>query len=160
MSQVFQSQLTSLIVEGVFDRFPDLRVACLESGWSWLPGHLWRLDKEWKGLRREVPWVRRPPSEYVRQHVRFSLQPLDLPPDPALAAQLFAQLESPELVMFSTDFPHWHATPSEQAVAPGLVPDDLRPRILAENARAFYRLPGNGAAGGGDDRGSQPEGQC
>jgi predicted TIM-barrel fold metal-dependent hydrolase len=134
MSQVFQSQLTSLIVEGVFDRFPTVRVAFIESGWSWLPGHLWRLDKEWKGLRREVPWVRRLPSEYAREHVRFTLQPIDLPPDSALVAQVLAQLESPELVMFSTDYPHWH-----DDVA-GLLPDDALPGIMADNARTFYRL--------------------
>jgi predicted TIM-barrel fold metal-dependent hydrolase len=140
MSQVFQSQLTSLVVEGVFDRFPTLRVACVESGWSWLPAHLWRLDKEWKGLRREVPWVRRLPSEYVRQHVRFTLQPLDFPTDPELLQGLFDQLESPDLLMFSTDYPHWHFDAPEEALAPGVVPDHLRSNVMAENARVFYRF--------------------
>lgn len=138
MSHVFQSQLTSLVVEGVFDRFPTLRVACLESGWSWLPAHLWRLDKEWKGLRREVPWVRRPPSEYVREHVRFTLQPLDVPLDRGLVSQLFDQLESPELVMFSTDYPHWHDDSLEDAQ--GIIPGAVRARVMAENARTFYHL--------------------
>lgn len=140
MSQVFQSQLTSLVVEGVFDRFPTLRVACIEGGWSWLPAHLWRLDKEWKGLRREVPWVRRLPSEYVREHVRFTLQPLDVPADAALLPDLFEQLESPDLLMFSTDYPHWHVDGPTAALAPGIVPDHLRPKVMAENARSFYRL--------------------
>lgn len=134
MAQVFQSQLNSLIVEGVFDRFPTLRVAFIESGWSWLPAHLWRLDKEWKGLRREVPWVRRPPSEYAREHIRFTLQPIDVPSDPALMAQLLAQLESPDLVMFSTDYPHWHDDVT------GLLPPEALPAIMADNARTFYRL--------------------
>lgn len=134
MAQVFQSQLTSLIVEGVFDRFPTLRVAFIESGWTWLPGHLWRLDKEWKGLRREVPWVRRPPSDYAREHVRFTLQPLDLPPDPTLVAQLLDQLESPDLVMYSSDYPHWHDD------IDGLLPTASLPAIMADNARTFYRL--------------------
>lgn len=138
MSQVFQSQLNSLVVEGVFDRFPTLRVACIESGWSWVPAHLWRLDKEWKGLRREVPWVRRPPSAYVREHVRFTLQPLDLPPEPALVAQLFDQLESPDLVMFATDYPHWHDAAPEEAL--NVVPEAMRAKVMAENARAFYHL--------------------
>jgi len=48
----FQSQLTSLIVEGVFAKFPALTVVLMESGVSWLPAFLWRLTKFWKGLRR------------------------------------------------------------------------------------------------------------
>ena len=47
-------------------------VALLESGFTWLPAHLWRFDKEWRNLRRLVPWVKRPPSEYVREHVRVA----------------------------------------------------------------------------------------
>jgi uncharacterized protein len=140
MAQVFQSQLTSLVVEGAFDRFPALRVACIESGWTWLPAHLWRIDKEWKGLRREVPWVRRAPSEYVREHVRFTAQPFDGPADPKQVAQLFDQLESPDLVMFSTDYPHWHADGPADALRDLPLPEDRKRKLLAENARTFYRL--------------------
>ena len=58
MASAFQSQLTSLVAEGVFDRFPSLRVALIESGFAWLPAFLWRFDKGWRGLRREIPWTR------------------------------------------------------------------------------------------------------
>ncbi len=77
MAQVFQSQLTSMISEGVFDQFPTLRVTLLESGFTWLPAHMWRFDKEWRNLRRLVPWVKRAPSEYIREHVRLTVQPLE-----------------------------------------------------------------------------------
>ena len=108
MAQVFQSQMLNLIVEGVFDRFPTLRVALIEGGLTWLPSLMWRIDKDWKGLRREVPWNTQLPSEYVREHMRFTLQPLDAPPDPHLLQMLIEQLGSDELLMFSTDYPHWH----------------------------------------------------
>ncbi len=51
----FASQLTSLVAEGVFAKFPDLTVVLLESGVSWLPAHLWRLTKFWKGLGARFP---------------------------------------------------------------------------------------------------------
>ena len=77
----FQSQLTSLIAEGVFTKFPDLTVVLMESGVTWLPAYLWRLTKFWKGLRSEIPWVADPPASVVRERVRLTLQPFDGPPD-------------------------------------------------------------------------------
>jgi predicted TIM-barrel fold metal-dependent hydrolase len=138
MAHVFQSQVLSLVAEGAFDRFPDLRVTLIEGGFTWLPALMWRMDKEWKGLRREVPWVRRPPSEYVRRHMRLTIQPLDAPPDPQHLLQVIDQLGSDDLLLFSTDYPHLHASSPDQALPPGL-PDPLRRKIMSENARAWYR---------------------
>ena len=81
-AQAFQTQLTSLIVEGVFARHPNLKMVMLESGFTWLPSYLWRLHKFWRGMRMETPWVDRAPLEIVRSNIRFSLQPVDAPPDP------------------------------------------------------------------------------
>ena len=146
MAQVFQSQLTSLISEGVFDQFPDLRLAMIEGGWTWLPSLMWRLDKNWKGLRREIPWVKWAPSEYIRQHVRFSTQPLDAPPEPKHLRQVIDQLGSDELLMFSTDYPHWHFDSPEEAF-PFDLPEARTRKIMSENARAWYRLPTEGPKG-------------
>jgi predicted TIM-barrel fold metal-dependent hydrolase len=139
MAQVFQSQLISLIIEGVFDRFPTLRMAMIEGGWTWLPSLCWRIDKEWKGLRHNTPWVRRPPSAYVREHMRFSWLPLDAPPTTSQFLQVIEQLESEDLLLFATDYPHWHFDTLEE-IMPASLPDSLRRKILAENARSFYRL--------------------
>lgn len=139
MASVFQSQLLSLVSEGVFDRFPTLRVTLLESGWTWLPSLFWRFDKEWKGLRREAPWVRRAPSEYLREHVRVTLQPLDAPPREEQLLQVLDQLGADNLLLFATDYPHRHFDTPEEALPAGL-PDRLKPGIMGENARAFYRL--------------------
>lgn len=139
MAQVFQSQVLNLIVEGVFDRFPTLRVVLLESGFSWLPALLWRMDKEWKGLGREVPWTKKLPSEYVREHIRLTTQPLDLPPDSGQANEALSTMGIDDLLLFATDFPHWHFDAVEEALPTGLS-GQLRGKILTENARAFYRL--------------------
>lgn len=139
MAQVFQSQVISLIVEGVFDRFPTLRVALIEGGFTWLPSLMWRLDKEWKGLRHNTPWVRRLPSDYMRQHIRLTLQPLDAPPNAQQMLQVIDQMDSDELLMFSTDYPHYHFDTPEEAL-PAQLPEPLLAKILAANARSFYRL--------------------
>ena len=69
----------SLICEGVFVKFPKLKVVLIESGVTWLPAFLWRLSKFWRGVRNEVPWIDRSPHEIVRDHVRRTIQPLDAP---------------------------------------------------------------------------------
>jgi predicted TIM-barrel fold metal-dependent hydrolase len=137
MSQIFQSQLISLIVEGVFEEFPTLRVVLAASGVTWLPSLMWRLDKEWKGLRREIPWVKRLPSEYIYDHVRFTLQPLDAPPNPRHLLQIIDQLGSEELLLFSTDYPY-NCFDNLTEALPDALPADLKQKILVENARKFY----------------------
>lgn len=139
MAQVFASQVTSLIVEGIFDQFPSLRVALLEAGFTWLPAHMWRFDKEWRNLRRLVPWVKQPPSAYIRQHMRVSVQPLDAPPEPRQLLQVIDQLGSDELLLYASDYPHQHAADPRTALLPHLS-DELAHKIRHANAQAFYNL--------------------
>src|SRR5438067_4126155 len=74
--QSMQANLISLVVEGVFERFPDLRVVSAENGFGWVPPLLWRLDSAYALLRDEVPHLRRRPSEYLREHGWFCKQPV------------------------------------------------------------------------------------
>jgi hypothetical protein len=129
----------SLIAGGVFDQFPTLRVSLSECGWTWLPSLMWRLDKEWKGIHREVPWLKRAPSEYLREHLRLTTQPLDAPPNPEHLRQIIAQLGSDDLLMYASDYPHAHADPEEPPF-PIELPEPLRSKVMGENARAWYRL--------------------
>ena len=139
MAQVFQSQVTSMVVEGVFDRFPTLRVSLIEGGFIWMPSLMWRIDKEWKGLRSNTPWVKRPPSDYMREHIRLTVQPVGAPPDPNYILQTIEQMESDSMLMFATDYPHWHYDRDDDAW-PFQLPEPLHSNIWSENARAWYRL--------------------
>ena len=73
----FQSQLTSLIAEGVLRQIPrpDGGADGVRAS-TWLPAYLWRLTKFWKGLRSEIPWVSDPPSSIVRDRVRLTFAAL------------------------------------------------------------------------------------
>lgn len=135
-AQGFQSTLASLITEGVFRRFPELRVVLLESGVTWLPAFLWRLTKTWKGVRFEIPWVDRPPAEIVREHVRLSLTPFDAPEDAATVERVLDHLGSEELLLFSSDWPHWQFDGAPR-LPPGVGPALAR-KICVENALALY----------------------
>jgi len=143
-AQSFQTQLASLIAEGVFTKFPDLYFVFIESGWTWLPAFLWRFTKFWRGLRAEVPWVATPPAEIVRARVRFTLQPIDGPDDPAVLLRVLEQLGSDRLLLFSTDHPHWQFDDTD--ALPHWFPKALAERVLAENALETYpRLAGAAA---------------
>ena len=141
MSQLFQSQLLSLIAEGVFERFPTLRIVLIESGFTWLPSLMWRLDKEWKGFRREVPWLKELPSTYIRQHVRATVQPIDGPMDggPSLRV-VFDQIGSAGFLMYGSDYPHSQGTQREMDAFLDVLSAEEKQMILLGNAKELYRL--------------------
>ena len=136
LSQVFQANLISLVCNGVFERFPGLKVVLTEGGFAWLPDVLWRLDKNVRGLREEVPWVKRLPSEYVFDHVRFTSQPF---PEPRRRAHLHGILEiiqAERTLLFSSDYPHWDFDDPKHALL--ALPEALRRRVSVDNARETY----------------------
>jgi predicted TIM-barrel fold metal-dependent hydrolase len=135
-AQAFQSQLGSMICEGVFAKFPGLKVVLLESGVTWLPGFLWRLAKFWRGVRAEVPWVDRSPADIVRDHVRLTIVPFDAPPDADVVEKIVDHLRSDDILLYASDFPHWQFD-GDDAMPPGL-PAALRRKILVDNPRSTY----------------------
>jgi uncharacterized protein len=139
------THVQSMIVQGVFEKYPDLRVFVSGAGAAWIPGLFFRLDVNWRGLRREVPWVRRPPSDYFRDHVRVSTWPLDRPAEPDGAERVVRLLSTfdgiEDLLCFASGYPHWNAdTPAETAER---LPAAWRAKILHDNARAWFRWPGD-----------------
>lgn len=138
MAHIMQAQLSSLVLEGTFQRFPDLRVALLEGGWTWLPQLMWRLDKEWKGIHREVPWLVEAPSTYMRRHVKLSLQPVDAPAEGDAVLIVIDQIGSDDMLMFASDFPHVHGSDPEALVR--RLPPGLAKKVLHDNAAACYGL--------------------
>jgi predicted TIM-barrel fold metal-dependent hydrolase len=131
-------QLTNMIAEGVFKKFPGLRVSVLEAGFAWVPGWAWRLNKEWKGLRREIPWVDRPPLDILREHVRFSTAPIDAGP-PEEMAKIVDWLGTDDILMFATDYPHRHDDDIAEFLS--IIPEGMRSKVMSETARSWYRLP-------------------
>ena len=131
----FQSQLASLITEGVFQQFPKLLAVFIESGVTWAPAHLWRLSKFWRGVRSEVPWVDRSPLEIARSHIRFTAQPFDAPESVAMQ-KICDHLGSDEMLLYASDYPHWQF--DGDAVLPGGVSAGLKRKLMQTNPLATY----------------------
>jgi uncharacterized protein len=150
------AHLVSLVCHGALERRPDLRLVVIEAGVSWLPAIAWRLDANWKALRTETPWVKRLPSEQIREHVRLTTQPLEQPTRKTALHRVLEAFEGLEdMLMFSTDYPHWDF--DSPRVVVGRLPERWREKVLAGNARALYGLPERAravAAGRGRDAGA------
>ena len=133
-----QTAVTSLVIEGVFERFPRLKVVIVEGGFAWLPALSWRLDKLYERMRSEVPHLKRRPSEYIRQHIWATTQPMEEPQDPR---QLWEVIEwiGWDRLLFASDYPHWDFDDPFRVFPAGLA-RHREEQILAGNARAVYRL--------------------
>jgi predicted TIM-barrel fold metal-dependent hydrolase len=133
------NHLLSLVAEGVFEKFPNVHWSFNEFGVAWVPYLMWRMDMEYKSNRRDVPWLKRQPSEYVKEFVRFSTQPLEFPSDdPRKLATLLSLIDGQNLLMFASDYPHWDFDSPDYVVKH--LPEEWRARILFDNAREFYQL--------------------
>jgi predicted TIM-barrel fold metal-dependent hydrolase len=133
------NHLLSLVSEGVFEKFPNIRWSFNEFGVAWLPYLMWRMDMEYKSNRRDVPWLKRLPSEYVKQFVRFSTQPLEFPgEDPKKLATLLSLVDAEDMLMFASDYPHWDFDSPDYVIKH--LPEEWRARILFDTAREFYQL--------------------
>jgi predicted TIM-barrel fold metal-dependent hydrolase len=137
--QTVQAHVMSLVSEGVFERFPGLRVSLMECGFAWLPPLLWRFDKDWKGVWQEVPWVKEKPSTYVKRHFRATTQPTHGPQDRNEIRQVLEMIGT-EWLMHSSDYPHDHG-PAADALYDALDADETN-AVLHDNAATFYQLDG------------------
>lgn len=139
LPQTFMTHLVSLVCEGVFERFPKLKFVFIEGGFGWLPHLMWRLDKNYKALRTQAPWLKRLPSEYILEHCYLTSQPVEEPDNPQHLLQILDMIDAGRTLMFSSDYPHWdfdsptHSFPK--------LPKELHRRIFGETARELYNLP-------------------
>jgi predicted TIM-barrel fold metal-dependent hydrolase len=133
-----EALVTSLVIEGVFEHIPNLRVALVEGGFAWLPSLSWRLDKTYKTLRDEVPHLKQLPSEYIRQNIWVTTQPIEEPENPD---DLLSTCEwiGWDRIMFSTDYPHWDQDDPRYALKVK-VPEKEKRMLFRDNALAFYNL--------------------
>ncbi len=129
--------LTSCIVHGVFEKYPDTRVLIKEHGTAWLPYLMWRLDQNYETLKLESKWVRKWPSEYIRAHVKVGTQPLEEMPDPEDLKKLYRSVDMGDMLCYATDYSH-HVFDDPDSI-PRRLPDGWARKVMCDNACAHYR---------------------
>jgi predicted TIM-barrel fold metal-dependent hydrolase len=94
--------LATLIIDGIFDRFPELRFGVIEQGAVWVPSWMRQLDAAHEAFAKGEERLRRlalRPSEYVRRQIRVTPYPTE--PVGWIIEQVGA-----EVCLFSSDYPH------------------------------------------------------
>jgi predicted TIM-barrel fold metal-dependent hydrolase len=136
LPQSYMAHVMSLVTEGVFARFPALKVVLYEGGVCWLPHVMWRFDKNWKAQRSETPWVTERPSAYIRRHVFSTTYPLEMLPDPAALQRVLEMVEAERTLLFSSGYPDWDF--GDPFAMVDELPEELRSRVMVENALTVY----------------------
>jgi len=132
-------QMTSIVLRGVLDRFPQLRIAFMEAGCSWAPYWAGRMDEEWeKRGQVEAPLCKKKPSEYVRSgRVYFHAEDYE----PLIGAT--ARYLSPDVLYYASDWPHWDnefpANIGHLGNREDLAPGDKQ-WLLSQTAKKLYKL--------------------
>ncbi|HEV8440708.1 MAG TPA: amidohydrolase family protein [Methylomirabilota bacterium] len=132
-------QLTSIVFEGIPERFPKLRLAFLEAGCGWAPYWMERMDDEFaKRGRAEAPALRKKPSEYIRSgSIYFSCEA-----DEWLLPQAL-KLVGENQIVYASDFPHWdNSYPGsiDEIRERGDISEAQKRKVLADNCRRLYGL--------------------
>lgn len=138
--------LMHMIGEGVFDRYPKLKVGFMEGACGWLPFWAERLDEHFEKLRPQWPLLQRKPSEIIRSSQVCST----CEPEETILPYVLDTIGITQ-VMYASDYAHWDSEFPESVrklkSIPGLTEDQKR-HVLGQNAINWFdlkpeALPGN-----------------
>jgi hypothetical protein len=132
-----QRFISALVLDGVLERFPDLRGGVIEIGAGWVPDMIRRLDHAvaiWAKSEPHLGLMKRTPSQQIRDQLRFTPYPFE-------DVGALIRESWPELYLFSSDYPHAEGGRDpigrfERALAG--VDDTAKSMFYAENFRTLY----------------------
>jgi hypothetical protein len=137
-------QMMHMTYEGVYEKFPNLKVAYLEAGCTWVPYMLDRMDEEWeKRGWFEAPNCKKKPSEYINGGNVF----IHAEPGEQLIPEVIRVMGSNRL-MYASDWPHWdneYPDSISHIYERKDLTDEQKKGILRDNALEFYEGKTNGA---------------
>ena len=138
-SMLAANQVMSLIFDGVFDRFPTLQIVFIEHAFNWILPLMWRMDAIYAAHGVPETGLRRKPSEYVKDNIWFTTQPLDHPHDKLELSNALEWMEADRILLFSSDYPHW--TYDDPQWVAKHIPDGMRDAIMFQNGIDLFHLP-------------------
>lgn len=131
--------ITNWIINGIPERFPKLKVVWVESGLSWLPFIMQRLDSEYMMRTSEAPLLKRKPSEYIRE-MYFTTQPMERD-NLKLLESTFEAINAETQLLYASDWPHWDFDPPSSITTLPFLSEQAKRNILGLNAAKLFNLP-------------------
>jgi predicted TIM-barrel fold metal-dependent hydrolase len=104
----FINHLTSFMANGVLDHLPSLRVVFADGGYDMCAPFIWRLDKDYRPMRGDMPWMKKLPSSYIKNQVRFVAHSLEGPEDPGILQEWLNISEAEHVLIFGSNYPYWN----------------------------------------------------
>jgi predicted TIM-barrel fold metal-dependent hydrolase len=131
--------LTNMVVNGIPERFPRLKLIWMESGIAWVPFVMQRLDNEYMMRSSEAPLLKRKPSEYMREFY-YTQQPLERS-DLGMLQAAFEMIRAETQLLYASDYPHWDFDLPSSIYDLPFLSEAAKRRILGGNAIELFRLP-------------------
>ncbi|MFB6206412.1 MAG: amidohydrolase family protein, partial [Haloglomus sp.] len=126
------------VAQGVPEKFPGLDISFMESGVTYLPGLMTRLDEEYLKRPEEAPLLEKRPSEYISDFY-YGTQPLEISADPEYLGKC-VEMVGTDSLMFASDYPHWDYDRPTTVLDLPFLDEDEKKQILSENAREVFGL--------------------
>jgi predicted TIM-barrel fold metal-dependent hydrolase len=95
--------------------------------------------------RPEVPWLKKPPSEYMKSFY-FGTQPLERVPHEKYLKYAFEMIEAERTLVFATDWPHSDFDAPLVIERMSFLSQTAKANILGLNAQQVLRFAGKGAS--------------
>jgi predicted TIM-barrel fold metal-dependent hydrolase len=133
------AQLTSLLVQGIPEQYPDLDFVFQESGIFWIPSLMYRLDSEYLRRPNQAPLLEKRPSEYMKE-MYYGTQPLDQPPRSEYFRYVIEMLGGPDRLMYASDYPHEDYDTVKAITDLAFLSEQEQAQILGGNAEEVFDI--------------------
>lgn len=131
--------LSNWTINGIPERFPDLKVIWIESGVTWIPFVMQRLDSEYMMRSSEAPLLNKRPSEYMSEYY-YTAQPLENTSHHKMLELTFKMINAETQLLYASDYPHWDFDLPSAIYELPFLNRETKLRILGENARDLFGL--------------------
>jgi uncharacterized protein len=132
------TQMTSMVFNGVPERFRKLKFVFVEGGLTWIPWIMQRMDSEYILRREEAPSLSKLPSDYVKEFY-FTSQPLEYTEERDLQ-YCFDKIGAEDHLLYASDFPHWDFDVPSTIYDLSFLTARAKTKILGENAQKLFKI--------------------